>query len=118
VSGLDGVAGREDVGRGRAHLRVDRDASAGSDLDPGVAGEVDVGTCPGRHHHDVGLDRRAVGEIDHEPVVAVANGLGRSVEAQIHVVGVDVEVQDAGHLVVEPRHQAGGALDHGRLQPA
>ena len=56
VSGLHGVARREDVGRRRAHLRVDHDAPARSDLEAGVTGKVHVGTRPGRHDEDVGLD--------------------------------------------------------------
>ena len=119
MSGLHGVAGREDVGCRGAHLRVDHDAAARPDLQTGVPGEVDVGTRPGRHHDDVSLQRRAVGQIEHEPaVLSPANRRGGRAEPQVHIVGADVVVQDPCHLGVQPRHEPLGPLDDGGLQPA
>ena len=118
VRGLHRVAGREDVrGRG-AHLRVDHDPAARPDLDAGVPGQAHAGTRPGRHHYHVSLERRAVGQIDHQPAaVPAANCGGGGAEPQVHFVGADVVVQDPGHLRVQPRHQPLGPLHHGGRQP-
>ncbi len=118
VLGLDGVAGSQDVGCRGAHVGVDRDAATWSDLDAGRTSQLDVRTRACGHDQDVGLERRAVGEVDHQPVVcAAANCVRRGAQPEVHVVRGHVVVQDPGELGVEPRHQPVGPLDHGGLQP-
>jgi hypothetical protein len=114
---LHGVAGGEDVGIGGAHVGIDDDAAARTDLEVRLTRELGVRPHPGCHHDDVGVDRGAVGEVHGEaPPVATSHGVGRRVQPNVHVVGVHVEVQDPRHLWIEPRHEPIAPLDDGGPQ--
>ena len=59
VLDLDGVADREDVRVGGAHVIVDADPAAVADLEPGRLGQRGVRPHADRENHDVGRIRLA-----------------------------------------------------------
>ena len=69
-------------------------------------------------HHDVSGELRAVGELDDERGTILADGLGRAAESNVDAVGSDVEIEDPGHLRIQPRHQTVCPLDDRRFQPS
>ena len=115
--GLDRVAGGEDVRHRRAHLGVDGDATERSDRHAGLAGQLDARLHADGKHDDVDDHARSVGEPDDERAgVVLVDRRGGGAESDVDTVGRDVEVEDAGHLGIEPRHQTVGALHHRRRE--
>ena len=111
VRRLHGVAGGEDVGDRCPHLGVDGDAPERPGRHSGHLRQLGVGSHTDGEHDDVSGELRAVGELDDELGAVLTDRRGRTVETDVDAVGRDVEVEDPGHLRVQPRHQTVGPLD-------
>ncbi len=116
VRRFHGVTGSEDVGDRGPHLGVDADAPEWPDRHPGHLRQLGVGSHADGEHDDVGDQLRAVRELDQELRAPLADRLGRTAESDVDAVGRDVEVEDPGHLRVQPRHQTVCPLDDRGVQ--
>ena len=109
MDGLDAVAGGPHVLGPGAHAVVDRDPAGGAEWDPGLAGEVDVGSYAEAEHDQVG-GQPPPGHGMHGDCAAVRAGLDfgdRLGQHQGDAHGADRVGDETADVGVEHAHRGG-----------
>ena len=119
VLDFHGVADGEDVRVAGAHLLVDTDAAALTDLQPGRLGERGLRTHADGQYHDVrGIPLARLGKDLEGAGGGLLEGGHGVVESEMDVVLFQMALDEAGTLRVERRHDLIEHLDDGHLESA